>query len=144
MRTLIDNETGAVVFIPDNGADRKTLFALMDCTDLTQLNKYLDINQLKNITTDLGLSADLLKDYPVCTTNMFPPVPMETENNLGRQIEDHAEYMNIPPDEECVPYGSLVVDEGRRLIGFCRDSAYVGYKFRTVYGEPGGRVYKGR
>ena len=144
MRTLIDNESGSVVFIPDNGADRNILFALMDCNDLTQFNKYLDFNQPAQITTDLGLDADLLKDYPMGDNNTFPPVTMQTDDNLGRQIEDHAEYMNIPPDEECVPYGSLVVDEGRRLIGFCRDSAYIGYKFRTVYGKPGGRVNKDR
>jgi hypothetical protein len=135
MRTLIDNESGAVVFIPDNDADRRILFHLLNCVDLKEFSTYLSLEQKVNkreVTCDLGVSADMLKDYPLSTKYDPYPFVIDRTGPLSRKIEDEIEFMNIPPDEELVPYGSLLIDDNRRLIGFCRDSAHIGYKFKEV------------
>ena len=58
MKHAIDNVTGVVVFIPENEQDRKALFHLMDCSDLTEFSEYIrKTGEQDNITQDLGVTA---------------------------------------------------------------------------------------
>ena len=58
MKHAIDNVTGVVVFIPENEQDRKALFHLMDCSDITEFSEYIrNTGERDNITPDLGVTA---------------------------------------------------------------------------------------
>ena len=58
MKHFVDNITGVVVFIPENKQDRKALFHLMDCSDLTKFTEYISTTgEQDNITQDLGVTA---------------------------------------------------------------------------------------
>ena len=58
MRHMIDKITGIVTFIPETEADRKALFHLMDCSDITQFSEYIrKTGEQDNITQDLGVTA---------------------------------------------------------------------------------------
>ena len=133
MRTLIDNESGSIVFIPDNDADRRLLFHLLNCSDLSRFTNYLSLEQKidpHTVTLDIGVSADMMDDYPVCTV-CEESIPSDIgHTQLGRLV-NHPVNLNIPPKEECEPYATLL-DENKKLIGFCRDSKQNGYKFKPV------------
>ena len=67
MKTIINKITGAVTLHPENDADLELLFHLMDCTDLSQFTNYLETFDNvchHSFTTDLGVSADELLEYP--------------------------------------------------------------------------------
>ena len=58
MKHAIDNITGVIVFIPENKQDRKALFHIMDCSDLTKFTEYISTTgEQDNITQDLGVTA---------------------------------------------------------------------------------------
>ena len=59
MKHLVDQSTGVLVLIPETEADRKTLYHLMNCSNLTEFTGYLSTCEPAeiDITEDLGVSA---------------------------------------------------------------------------------------
>ena len=64
MKHVVDNATGVVVFIPENAQDRKALFHIMDCSDLTHFSEYIKtLGEQESITQDLGVTAREIYSY---------------------------------------------------------------------------------
>jgi len=64
MRTLIDNDTGAIVLIPQSDGDKNLIFHLLDCSDLTRFSEYLALEQKHPISSDLGCVVEEFAGYP--------------------------------------------------------------------------------
>ena len=88
MKHLVDQSTGVIVLTPECDADRKILYHLINCSDLSQFSEYLEYQQKidpAEITTDLGVPANRCHYY------MSEPVdrlPEQTEKAIqpGRLI----------------------------------------------------------
>ena len=102
MKNFTDNKTGVLLLIPESDADRRILYHIMNCSDLSQFEQYLSCKHIEpgtEITYDLGVPVEHIHDYPV------------TEST-GEHIHDR-----ISETEPLLSHCSPV-----RLIGFNRDS----------------------
>jgi hypothetical protein len=114
MKTLIDNESGAIVFIPQNTGDKNLLLHLMNCTDLTQFSEYLNAEQRiskHTMTSDLGVPVEEFSDYP-CAIGMDNRYDRSSLSAL-----QPATMLNVLPDFE----SEIQFNINNTRIGFCRD-----------------------
>ena len=113
MKHLVDLEHGSLVLIPESAADRRLLFHLMNCSDLSQFTQYLELEQKNNpspVTTDLDVSIKNIEMYPAGSE-------IETEHKYYNirhkghlaKLYDHQSDMDFPPDFEFKPLGELVL-----------------------------------
>ena len=66
MRTILDNETGMIIMIPDSEPDHRLLGHLINFSDLTEFSTYIACEQRQQkhtITVDLGVSVDRINQY---------------------------------------------------------------------------------
>ena len=112
MKHLVDLEHGSLVLIPETDSDNRLLFHLMNCSDLSQFTRYLDVMNKRDIapiTTDLGVTVKNLEMYPCATSvyssdcNTFPMV--SDIDKLSGITSD----MDFPPDFEFKPLGELTL-----------------------------------
>jgi hypothetical protein len=103
MKNFTDNKTGVLLLIPESDADRRILYHITNCADLSQfemyLANYMRVDPGTEITYDLGVPVEHIHDYPV------------TEST-GEHIHDRISETE-PPLSHC---------SSVRLIGFNRDS----------------------
>ena len=102
MKHLVDQSTGVLVLIPESEPDKRILYHLMNCIDLSNFTKYLELNMAQiaeDITTDLGVSAS------ECVAYTSEPVQRLTEKTIHGSLEI---------TERAISPG--------RLIGFNRES----------------------
>ncbi len=133
MRTLIDDVSGAVCFIPESEADMLLLYHLMNCTNMNQFPEYLALEQKvdnRPVSSELGVPVSLLNSYPLETLwDKFGPGRVY-ENNENGKIKDTIRPINCPPEEETDYYTLKLTN--KRKIGFRLDSIEPeGYKYKS-------------
>ena len=66
MRTIVDNETGALVMIPQSDKDHRLIFHLLNCSELSEFSRYLELenDKDKEITETLEIAGEQLLTYP--------------------------------------------------------------------------------
>ena len=117
MKTLIDNESGTLVFIPQSASDKNLLYHLLNCADITQFTEYLKAEQQLGahaVTSDMGVSVEEFTGYPmtVGTDTRHDRSPLSTMQPSN--------MMNVLPDFE----SEIQFDITKTLIGFSRDSSW--------------------
>jgi len=64
MVTKIDNKTGAIVLLPESEPDKRLLYHLLNCADLSQFSEYIEYTGDQSaITTDIGVPAPYITGY---------------------------------------------------------------------------------
>jgi len=86
MKTTYDKRTGLLVLIPDDERDKKLIYHLMNCADLTQFTYYLEHKNISStdITIDLGVPVDEYIDYnetesPLKLGDLFREIQIEVD-----------------------------------------------------------------
>ena len=113
MKTLIDNESGTLVFIPQSASDKNLLYHLLNCADITQFTEYLKAEQQLGahaVTNDIGVSVEEFTGYPMT---------VGTDTRYDRSPLSTMQPMNVLPDFESL----IQFDITKTLIGFSRDSS---------------------
>ena len=66
MKTIVDSETGALVMIPQSDRDHRLIFHLINCAELSEFSRYLELedDKDKEITECLDVETDQLLNYP--------------------------------------------------------------------------------
>ena len=113
MKHLIDLEYGSLVLIPETALDKRLLFHLMNCSDLSQFTQYVELEQKSNpspMTTDLGVNVKNIEMYPV-SSEIESDHPFYNIGHVAHsaKLHDHQSDMDFPPDFEFKPLGELVI-----------------------------------
>lgn len=70
MRTIVDSKTGILVLMPESKPDHRLIFHLINCSELSEFSRYLELEEQKDreITESLEVTGEQLLTYPSKTT----------------------------------------------------------------------------